>query len=104
MKLYFVYIMASKTRRLYTGVTNDLQKRVYEHKNKMVEGFSFRYNINRLVYYEESRDINAAIAREKQIKGWLRNKKLALVDSANPQWSDLTRDWFEPRDSSLRSE
>jgi putative endonuclease len=95
--------MASKTRRLYTGVTNNLERRVHEHKSNHGE-FTSRYNLYRLVYVEESPSIKDAITREKQIKGWVRSKKIALVESVNPHWSDLARDWFEPRDSSLRSE
>ena len=75
MKNYYVYIMASSSGTLYTGVTDNLQRRVYEHKHKLVPGFSSKYNINRLVYYEETRDIKEALNREKQIKGWLRVKK-----------------------------
>ena len=93
MKKYYVYIMASKSRVLYTGVTNNLERRVYEHKNKIVEGFTSKYNITRLVHYEETNDVNVAIAREKQIKGWLRSKKIALIESVNPQWKDLSLEW-----------
>ena len=69
--MYFVYIMSSKSKTLYIGVTNDLERRVYEHKNKLIGGFTKRYNINRLMYYEETTDVRTAIEREKQIKGWL---------------------------------
>lgn len=92
-KEYYVYIMTNKSRTLYTGVTNNLIRRVYEHKNKLVPGFTSKYNIQFLVYYEAGNDINAAIAREKQIKGWLRSKKIALIDSMNPQWKDLSVEW-----------
>jgi putative endonuclease len=95
MAEYYVYIMANRSRTLYTGVTNNLQRRVYEHKQKLVEGFTKKYNITRLVYYESTNDINAAIAREKQIKGWLRSKKVSLIESINPDWGDLSMDWFE---------
>lgn len=74
MKKYYVYIMASKSRVLYTGVTNNLERRVDEHKNKLVEGFTSKYNVNRLVYFEETNDVNAALNREKQIKGWFAPK------------------------------
>ena len=94
MKTYYVYIMASKSRVLYTGVTNNLERRVYEHKNKLIEGFTNKYNVDRLVHYEETNDVNVAIAREKQIKGWLRSKKIALIESANPQWKDLSLEWY----------
>jgi len=92
-KEYYVYIMTNKSRTLYTGVTNNLIRRVHEHKNKLVPGFTSKYNIQFLVYYEAGNDINAAIVREKQIKGWLRSKKIALIDSMNPQWKDLSEEW-----------
>ena len=82
--------MTNKSRTLYTGVTNDLERRVYEHKQKLVPGFTAKYNITRLVYFEVTQDIQAAIAREKQIKGWLRSKKIALIESVNPGWKDLS--------------
>ena len=90
MKNFYVYIMANKSRTLYTGVTNDLERRVFEHKNKLVSGFTEKYNVNRLVFYEETSDINAAITREKQIKGWLRARKIELIESVNPEWLDLS--------------
>ncbi len=86
--------MASKSRVLYTGVTNDIFRRVQQHKEKTVPGFTSRYNINNLVYYEELADPYTAIAREKQIKGWLRSKKIALIEDENPNWHDLSVDWF----------
>jgi len=97
---YYVYILASKSRRLYIGVTNDLERRLYEHKNKLVEGFTEKYNIDRLVYFEDGGDVLAAIEREKQLKGWLRAKKLALIASMNPAWDDLSDAWLKA-DSSL---
>ena len=93
-KEYYVYIMTNKSRTLYTGVTNDLVRRVYEHKNKLVPGFTSKYNIRFLVYYEATSSIQSAIEREKQIKGWLRAKKIALIDSMNPEWKDLSEEWF----------
>ena len=87
---YYVYIMTNKSRTLYTGVTNDLERRVYEHKQKLVPGFTAKYNITRLVYFEVTQDVQAAITREKQIKGWLRSKKIALIESVNPEWKDLS--------------
>ena len=75
MEQYYVYIMTNKSRTLYTGITNNLERRVYEHKNKLIEGFTKKYNITKLVYYEISNDVEAAIAREKQIKGWLRRRR-----------------------------
>jgi len=89
-KNYFVYIMTNKnSTTLYTGVTNDLKRRVYEHKNKLVEGFTRKYNINKLVYYEIYEDIHEAIAREKQIKGGSRAKKISLIEEMNHDWKDL---------------
>ena len=93
MKYYYVYIMTNKSRTLYTGVTNDLERRVGEHKSKTIPGFTSKYNITKLVYYEDSIDITVAIAREKQIKGWLRVKKIALIEAMNPEWRDLSDDW-----------
>ena len=92
-KQYFVYIMASKSRTLYTGVTSDLQRRVYEHKRNLVAGFTSKYNITRLVYFEETGEVWAALAREKQIKGWVRRRKVAMIESANPTWEDLSANW-----------
>jgi putative endonuclease len=93
MKQYYVYILASRSRNLYVGVTNDLERRVYEHKQKLVPGFTTKYNINRLVYFEATEDVHAAISREKQIKGWLRSKKITLIGSVNPTWVDLSDSW-----------
>jgi len=100
---YFVYILASKSRRLYVGVTNNMERRLYEHKHKLADGFTAQYNINRLVHFEDTPDVLAAITREKQIKGWLRAKKIALIESGNPAWEDLSEAWYKA-DSSLRSE
>jgi putative endonuclease len=85
--------MTNRSRTLYTGITNDLKRRVYEHRHKLVPGFTSKYNITQLVYFEETADVKAAITREKQIKGWLRSKKIALIESANPTWRDLSTDW-----------
>jgi len=104
MNEYYVYIMTNESGTLYTGVTNNIQRRAFEHKNKLIEGFSKKYNINRLVYYEVTSDVINAISREKQIKGWLRVKKIELINSVNPDMRDLSEEWFEKRDSSsLRS-
>ena len=90
MSMYYIYIMASKRNgTLYTGVTNNLLKRVYEHKNDLVEGFTKRYGVNRLVYYEHVEDINSAIQREKRLKKWRRQWKVDLIKQANPGWKDL---------------
>ncbi len=91
---YCVYILTNWSGRvMYIGVTNDLQRRLYEHRHQMADGFTKRYNIHKLVYFEQTGDIRAAIAREKQLKGWSREKKNALVASANPMWRDLSEDW-----------
>lgn len=94
MNQYYVYIMTNRSKTLYTGVTHDLKRRVYEHKNKLIQGFTSKYNINRLVYFEETPEITSAISREKQIKGWLRMKKIQLIESINPEWKDLSDGWF----------
>jgi putative endonuclease len=94
MREYYVYIMASLSRTLYTGMTNDLQRRVHEHKQKETPGFSQRYNVTRLVYYESTNSVHVAIAREKQIKGWTRAKKIALIEAMNPEWNDLAAGWY----------
>ncbi len=93
-KEYYVYIITNRSRTLYVGVTNDLMRRVYEHKHKLVPGFTSKYNIQYLVYYESTSSIYSAIGREKQIKGWLRAKKIALIESMNPEWKDLSEEWF----------
>ncbi|MFA5324072.1 MAG: GIY-YIG nuclease family protein [Smithella sp.] len=90
-KIYYVYLLTNWNNRvIYAGVTNDLNRRIYEHKNKLIEGFSTKYNLNKLVYFEETSDINAAIAREKEIKKWRREKKDKLVNQINPTWQDLS--------------
>jgi len=98
---YYVYILASGSGTLYTGVTNNLERRVLQHKQKSIAGFSKKYGVNRLVFYEATTDVRMAIAREKQINGWLRAKKEALVRTKNPKWEDLSLGWYE-RDSSPR--
>ncbi len=104
-KTFHVYVLASHSRVLYVGVTSDLAKRVWQHKQKAIPGFTSRYNVDRLVLCEEIGDALAAIAREKQIKGWLRAKKVALIEADNPAWRDLSEGWFDTieRDPSLRS-
>lgn len=95
MKQYFVYILTNWNNKvMYIGVTNDLARRMYEHKNKLAEGFTKRYNVNKLVYFETTRDVRAAIEREKQLKGWIRKRKDALVESENPEWKDLSDEFF----------
>lgn len=86
--------MASVSRVIYVGVTNNIERRVFEHKQKLVEGFTSKYNVTRLVHVEETGDIRAAIEREKQIKAWRREKKVALIESENPTWLDLSEGWY----------
>lgn len=88
--MYYVYILTNwNDKVLYTGVTNNLQRRVYEHKNKLVEGFTKRYNIFKLIYFEETNDIVSAIQREKQIKRFMRSKKNELISLKNPEWTEI---------------
>jgi putative endonuclease len=103
MRDYYVYIMTNLSWTLYTGVTNNLERRVWEHKHKWAKGFTSRYRIGKLVYYEVFSDIRDAIGREKQIKGWTRAKKWALVQGANPKWKDWSEGRSQERDASLRS-
>jgi putative endonuclease len=91
---YSVSIVASKSRVIYIGMTNDLSRRVYEHKNDLTEGFSKQYRCHRLVYYESSDDVNKAIDREKQLKRWSRKKKIWLIERRNLTWEDLAAEWF----------
>ena len=101
---YHVYIMASLSRTLYIGVTNELARRAYQHRMKVVPGFTSKYNVTRLVYAEEFGDVRDAIAREKQIEGWRRDRKIELVESVNPEWEDLAETWLAAeQDPSLRS-
>ena len=92
---YSTYIMASRSHTLYIGVTGDLRKRVFQHKWKEHDGFTARCNCDRLVWFERYQDVRNDIACEKQLKGWLRAKKIALIESTNPTWVDLSRDWYE---------
>lgn len=92
---YYVYMITNRHHNvLYTGMTNDLARRVYEHRNHLLPGFTSKYNADTLVYFEKTSHVNAAIEREKQIKGWSRAKKNALVESMNPEWADLAKDWM----------
>jgi putative endonuclease len=96
IRRYYIYILTNKVRTvLYTGVINSLSRRIWQHKNKIMPGFTSRYNLNCLIYFEEFRDINHAISREKQIKGWSRAKKIALITQGNPQWDDLGKGWYD---------
>ncbi|MGH9316544.1 MAG: GIY-YIG nuclease family protein [Thermoanaerobaculia bacterium] len=105
MRQYWVYIAANRGRTIYTGVTNDLERRMFEHRRRLVAGFTSKYRIDRLVYFEPTTDIRVAIAREKEIKGWRREKKVRLIEAVNPDWRDLLEE--SPRtggdSSSLRS-
>jgi putative endonuclease len=93
---YYVYIMTNpRLTTLYVGVTNNLERRVADHKARLTEGFTKRYYLTVLAYYEETSDILAAIQREKQLKGWLRRRKAALVETVNPEWKDLSEGWYE---------
>ena len=92
--MYFVYILSNwDDSVLYIGVTSNLPKRLYEHRNHLVDGFTKKYNVHKLVYFERTSDVNSAIAREKQLKGWTRKKKNDLVTKANPEWKDLSASW-----------
>lgn len=97
---YFTYIVASRSHTRYIGVTSDLQKRVFQHKWREHDGFTERYNCDRLVWFESYQEVALAIAREKQLKGWRRDKKITLIEKTNPTWNDLARDWYdlEPAD------
>jgi len=91
--IYYVYILTNRSNKvLYTGITNDLSRRIYEHKNKLINGFTSKYNVHKLVYFDYVEDVKSAIEREKQIKGWLRKKKIELIESQNPDWRDLSKE------------
>ena len=91
---YYTYILTNRNNKvMYIGMTNNLERRLYEHKHHLIEGFTLRYNVDKLVYFECSFDVKAAIAREKELKGWTRARKNALVESVNPAWQDLSKDW-----------
>ena len=100
VKTYRVYIMTNRSGKLYTGVTSDLAQRVHEHRQSRVSGFTTKYKIHRLVHAESFSEVRDAIAREKQIKGWVRSRKLALIAATNPHWRDLGQEWFGPIDHS----
>jgi putative endonuclease len=94
MRQFYVYLLASHSRRLYIGVTNDLLRRIAEHRERMCE-FTSKYQITRLVYFETSENVMSAITREKELKGWVRKRKVALIESVNPAWRDLADGWFQ---------
>jgi len=98
MKRFYVYILSNDRGVLYTGVTKNILRRVLTHKRKTIEGFTSKYNIGRLIYYEETQNILFAIAREKEIKGWRRSKKLDLISSVNPEYKDLSSGWYTDED------
>ena len=105
-KHYFVYIMTNgpKSAVLYTGMTGDLRRRVWQHKHKAMPGFTGRYNLTVLVYYEAFGDPDSAIRREKEIKGWRRSKKISLIEEMNPHWDDLAKSWqdmYKPEDAAV---
>ena len=92
--LYYVYMLTNwNSKVLYTGVTNDLNRRLYEHKHKLIDGFTKKYRVFKFVYFESTTDVTSAIAREKEIKGWTRQKKNALIEAMNPTWKDLSEYW-----------
>ena len=95
MRAYYLYIMASRSRVLYTGITNDIARRVHEHRHSLIPGFTSKYRITRLVYFEEFTDVREAIAREKQVKGWVRARKIRLIAQHNPTWEDRADLWFQ---------
>jgi putative endonuclease len=96
VKKYYVYILTNRPNRvLYVGVTNNIKKRVLQHKQKVHEGFTKRYNVTKLIHYEETEDVRSAIIREKEIKGWLREKKMKLIKDSNPEFEDLSQGWYE---------
>lgn len=95
MKMFAIYIMTNKSGTLYTGMTNDLMRRVFEHRQMKTPGFTSKYRITKLLYYEYTEDVRAAIGREKQIKGWRRSKKISLIESMNPDWNDLSDGWYD---------
>ncbi len=99
---YCAYIVASCSHTLYIGVTGDLHKRVFEHKWKVYAGFSERYNCHRLVWFESYQEVAKAIAREKQLKGWRREKKIVLIEKMNSAWVDLSRDWYDYEPADLK--
>lgn len=94
MRDFYVYILSTPTQTLYVGVTNDIERRVSEHKLGLNKGFTSKYNIKKLVYYEHFRSVRQAIRREKELKGWRRSKKIKLIEEENPYFLDLSNDWY----------
>ena len=100
MKTYYTYILASQKRgTIYIGVTDDLIERIYQHKNDLVEGFTKKYQVHDLVHFEQTPDVNSAIAREKQLKNWTRSWKIDLIEKSNPEWIDLYKELVDPGSS-----
>lgn len=99
MREYFVYIAASPSRTVYVGFTSDLERRMYEHKHTLVPGFTSKYGVSRLVHVEVFANVDDAIAREKEIKGWRREKKVRLIETKNPKWWDLSHEWYDEGDA-----
>ncbi|MEO1023792.1 MAG: GIY-YIG nuclease family protein [Bacteroidota bacterium] len=93
-KVYYVYMLSNASKMIYIGMTNNLTRRIYEHRNKLLKGYTQKYNLHDLVYYEETDDVGRAIEREKQLKGWKRNRKVKLIEAVNPGWKDLAERWF----------
>ncbi len=93
-RTYFTYVMASRSRTLYVGVTGDMSRRAFQHKEKKYYGFTARYNCHRLVWFQRFSEVSDAIQREKELKGWTRAKKIALVEAVNPTWEDLSARWY----------
>ena len=100
MNTYYVYILTNRSGTLYVGVTNNLERRLLEHREGVLGSFTSRYKIDRLLYFEETSDVTAAIKREKQLKGWTRKRKIELIVSVNPQWIDLSEGWLSVRTNS----
>ncbi len=98
---YYVSILSNKSGNLYVGITNDLQRRMYEHKNKMITGFTSKYNINRLIFFQSFSNPDDAIIAEKRIKGWKRERKIELIKTLNPKMIDLSDDWLESKNSNV---
>ena len=101
-RTYSTYIVASRSHTLYIGVTGNLHKRIFEHKWREHDGFTERYHCDRLVWFENFQEVAQAIAREKQLKGWRRDKKIALIEKTNPAWTDLSRDWYDLEPADLK--
>ncbi len=101
-RTYYTYIMASRSHTLYVGMTGNLRHRVFEHKWREKDGFTARYNCDRLVWFQSFSDVSLAIQREKELKGWRREKKIALIEESNPAWVDLSRDWYDLEPADLK--